>query len=56
MCYVWNDKTYKLALTLINFQGGTKPTNYNSSCAMGQLYNYYKLLTDSGVTFIPFKG
>jgi hypothetical protein len=30
-CYVWNNKDYKLALTVLNFQGGTKPTNYNSS-------------------------
>jgi hypothetical protein len=32
-CYVWNDKAYELALTLLNFQGGTKPTNNNSTCA-----------------------
>jgi hypothetical protein len=32
-CYVWNDKAYKLALTLLNFQGGTKPTNNNTTCA-----------------------
>jgi hypothetical protein len=24
-CYVWSDQDYKLALTLLNFQGGTKP-------------------------------
>jgi hypothetical protein len=28
-CYVWNDKSYKLALILLNFQGGTKPANNN---------------------------
>jgi hypothetical protein len=32
-CYVWKDKGYKLALTLLNFQGSTKPTNNNSLCA-----------------------
>jgi hypothetical protein len=26
-CYVWNDKDYKLALTLLNFQDGTKFNN-----------------------------
>lgn len=26
--YVWRNKDYKLALTLLNFQDGTKPTNY----------------------------
>jgi hypothetical protein len=25
----WNDKAYKLAFTLLNFQGGTKPANHN---------------------------
>ena len=29
-CYIWNDKDYKLALTLLDFQGGTKSTNNNS--------------------------
>jgi hypothetical protein len=33
MCYIWNDKAYKLALTHLNFQCGTKPTNNNSTCA-----------------------
>ena len=28
-CYLWNAKASKLALTLLNFQGGTKPTNHN---------------------------
>jgi hypothetical protein len=32
-CYVWNNKTYELALTLLDFQGGTKPTNNDSTCA-----------------------
>jgi hypothetical protein len=26
-CYVWNNKAYKLAFTLLNFRGGTKATN-----------------------------
>jgi len=33
MSYVWNDKDYKLTLTLLIFQSDTKPTNYNFSCA-----------------------
>jgi hypothetical protein len=33
-CYVCNKKDYKLGLTLVNFEDGTKPTNYNSSCAI----------------------
>jgi len=32
-CYVWKNKAYKLALTLLDFQGGTKSTNNNSTCA-----------------------
>jgi hypothetical protein len=31
-CYVWNNKDYKLALTLLNFQCGTKHTNNNHIC------------------------
>ena len=31
-CNVWNNKDYKLARTLLNFQGGIKHTN-NNSCA-----------------------
>jgi hypothetical protein len=27
ICYVWSHKDYKLALTLLNYQGGTKLTN-----------------------------
>ena len=33
MYYIWNDKAYKLALTLLNFQGGTNPTDNNFTCA-----------------------
>jgi hypothetical protein len=33
-CYVWNNKAYKLALTLLDFQGGIKPNNNNSTCAI----------------------
>jgi hypothetical protein len=32
-CYDWNDKAYKVALTLLNFKGDTKPTNHNYTCA-----------------------
>jgi len=31
MCYIWNNKAYKVALTLLDYQGGTKTTNYNST-------------------------
>jgi hypothetical protein len=51
--YVRNDKAYKLPLILLNFQGGTKLTNNNSTCVlgyMGQLHNYYMLLMGWGVT------
>jgi hypothetical protein len=44
-CYVWNSKDYKFALTLLNFQGGIKSTNYNSSCTIWTLHNYYSLLS-----------
>jgi hypothetical protein len=30
--YVWNNKDYKLIITLLNFQDRTKPTMYNSTC------------------------
>jgi hypothetical protein len=36
-----------MAITLLNFKGGTKPTNHNHTWA-----NYYKLLTGYGVTNI----
>jgi hypothetical protein len=41
-CYVWSNKDYKLALTLLNFQGGTKATNYR---ALHVQHNYYRLVT-----------
>jgi len=28
-CYAWNNKANKLALTLLDIQGGIKATNYN---------------------------
>jgi hypothetical protein len=31
MCYIWNNKAYKVALTFLDYQGGTKTTNYNST-------------------------
>jgi hypothetical protein len=34
-CYIWNDKSYKLALTLLNFQGSTKPTNTTPHVSLG---------------------
>lgn len=34
--YVWSGKDYKMDLALLNFQGGTEPTNYNSTCHMDQ--------------------
>ena len=53
-CYVWNNKDYMLALSLLNLKSGTKHTNHRLHlCHMShlaQLYNYYKLLTGWGVT------
>jgi hypothetical protein len=56
-CYIWNDKAYKLALTLLSFQGGAKPTNHNHTNHlgyMGQLHNYNKLQMGWGVTAIGY--
>jgi hypothetical protein len=47
-CYVWNNKDYKLSLTILNFEGGTKPTNHNHTWA-----NYYKLEMSWDLTFNP---
>jgi len=41
-CYVWNDNVYKLALTLINFEGSTKPTKYNHTCANFAITTFYE--------------
>ena len=50
-CYICNDKDYKLALILLNFYGGTKPTNRNHTCHMDHKHNYYMILTTRwGVT------
>jgi len=53
-CYVWN-KTYKLALTLLDYQGGTKSTNYNSTKPLGPRGPITQLLqTSSGLGCYSF--
>ena len=45
-CYVWNNKYYMLALSLLNLKSGTKHTNHKlHMCHMDHQHNYYRLLT-----------
>jgi hypothetical protein len=59
-CYVWNDKAYKLALTLINFRCGNKPTNSTLHVPLGlhgpTSSHYYRLLMGLSVTFTPLRA
>jgi hypothetical protein len=51
--YIWNDKDYKLALALLNFQVGTNPPTTTLHVSYGLTSQLYRLLIGWAIT--PFQ-